>query len=152
MLSFTHSQGKRYSNFDASAEKGRLPSRMYSQWETKAQPGLQQDITPPVVMHRGWYLSYCTQCITKVPDGVSKPCLLSIYRLNLDPHPPVHFAGPEGPGKMHWGVGVKVEAISTKTAGIGPYPWYPTQCTECNTLGTTPQCILRGWGSALYYA
>ena len=51
--------------------------------------------------------------------------MLGIYRLDLDPHPPVHFAGPFGPGKMHWGVGVKVEPINTKQAGVGPPPWYP---------------------------
>ena len=51
--------------------------------------------------------------------------MLVIYRLDLDPPPPVHFAGPSGPGKMHWG-GVKVEPIKTKKAEVGPPPWYPT--------------------------
>ena len=50
--------------------------------------------------------------------------MLSIYRLDLTPPPPVYFAGPFGPGKMHWGVGVKVEPINTEQAGLGHPIWY----------------------------
>ena len=51
--------------------------------------------------------------------------MLGIGRLDLDPHPPVHFAGPFGPAEMHWGVGVKAEPINTKQTVVGPPPWYP---------------------------
>ena len=67
---------------------------------------------------------YCTECNTEVPDGVSKPCLLGIYRLDLESHPPVQFAGPEGPSKLHWGVGVKVQPINTEQTRLGPPIWY----------------------------
>ena len=50
--------------------------------------------------------------------------MLSIYRLDLDTHLTVQFAGPEGPGKMHWGVGVKVEPINTEQTGLGHPIWY----------------------------
>ena len=93
------------------------------------------DITPPLVMHKGWYLRYCTQCITMGTKGGSNPCLLSIYRLDLTPHPPVHFAG----GKMHWGVGGQVQPVNTEQTRVGP-PF----CTHCNALKT------GGWWGVRY--
>ena len=51
--------------------------------------------------------------------GMSKLCLLSIYELDLDPHPPVHFAGPFGPDRIHWGVGVQVELVNSEQTNLG---------------------------------
>ena len=64
-----------------------------------------QNCIAPVL--RGWYLRYCPLGNTKVPDGA-------------EPGHPVHFGGPFGPSKMHWGVGFKVEPVNTKQTGLGP--------------------------------
>ena len=59
-------------------------------------------IPTPLECTGGWYLRYCTQCITWGTRGGVQPL-----------------------GKMHWGVGVKVEPINTKQTEVGPPPWYP---------------------------
>ena len=67
--------------------------------------------------------------------------MLGIYRLDLDPHPPVHFAGLEGPGKMHWGVGVQVEPTNSKeTKG---------NAIKTGGVGGSGHPSLREWGSGL---
>ena len=48
-----------------------------------------------------------------------KLCLLSIHRVDLDTHPSVDFAGPEGLGKMHQGVGIEVDPMNTEQAKLG---------------------------------
>ena len=82
-------------------------------------------ITPPLL-----------SAILRYQMGLSKQWLLSIYRLDLDPHPRVHFAGPFGPGKMHSRGGVEVESINTKQTGHGHPHLAPWECTQ----------IKGGWG------
>ena len=62
--------------------------------------------------------------------GVAKLYLLGVYRLNLDPHPRVQSAGPEGPGRLHSGVGIEVEPINTKQIGLGHLNQVLWNCTQ----------------------
>ena len=62
--------------------------------------------------------------------GVAKPYLLDVDRLNLDPHPRVQSARPEGPVRLHSGVGIEVEPINTKQIGLGHLNQVHWNCTQ----------------------
>ena len=91
---------------------------------------------------RGGGLHITLSVIPRYQMMGSKSCLLSIYRLDLDPHPPVQFDGPEGPGKLHWGERVKIEPINTEQTRLGPPPSATLVLHQCNILHTSLSAIL----------